>query len=87
MSLHYTSKNSTQRRSKLAFLAQQMRREADMQRPEIRDRFIQNSRSLSWTYRTLNKHDPEVVDALIDASIEIIVHFASARVPWKVSQS
>lgn len=83
----YTSKNSTQQRSRLAFLAREMRKEADLQRPEIRNRLAMNARNLTWTYRTLKSHDPDVVDSLIDASIEIIVHFSSARIPWKVTES
>lgn len=77
-------KNSTHRRSQLAFLSQQMRREADKQPPKIRARMIHNARNLSWTYRTLEDHDPAVIDSLIDAAIEIIVHFSSARMTWKI---
>lgn len=79
------SMTRTQRQSTLGFLSKTMREEAELQpKPSVRNRMIHNARSLSWTYRNLSTLDPAVVDSLIDASIDIIVHFASARVPWKV---
>lgn len=76
----------TEQLNRLGFLSKIMREEAQLvTNPAHRDRMLNNARSLSWTYRNLGSLKPDVVDALIEGSIEVIVYFASARVPWQVT--